>query len=438
MPMDLALFLTYFFPPLGGGGVQRSSKFVKYLPENGWQPVVVSVQPNRRNSVEQGLDTTLLADIKPTTTVTRCRPVELSSLYYLLYRFHLRKVLFEFERFVPLLHMDYKIGWYFSAFTAAKKLLSKAPIKLVYSSSPPHSAHLVAYRLKKLYGLPWLADFRDPWTEIAGYHPPTPLHRMLDNTLERRIITSADAIIANTAINKKNLIDKYGLDEGLVWVIPNGFDPADFKTASQPLPASSRFTISCLGKFYDMPDARVFFRAYRRLSERHPDTLLRLIGWHSRTVRKAAQSVLLKGSWETSPRVGHDSAISVMCNSSALLVNLPSEESDHWIPGKIYEYLAAKRPILFVGPLKGDAADIIRATVSGRVVGFNEEHIYEALKTLYDLWRSNFKGWRPNPTEIERYDRRVQAKQLAEIFNQLKHGRYQEACGIDLRHEIYR
>src|SRR4030042_1927211 len=98
--MGLALFLTYFFPPLGGSGVQRSLKFAKYLPEFGWEPTVITAKPNPRNSIEQGLDVSLLDDIGPKIRVIRCNPIELSHLYRLLYKVRLRKILFECERMI--------------------------------------------------------------------------------------------------------------------------------------------------------------------------------------------------------------------------------------------------------------------------------------------------------------------------------------------------
>ena len=136
--MDIALMLSYFFPPLAGGGVQRSAKFVKYLPENGWSSVVrYSVQPNLRNKIEQGVDKSLLRDIPKCTKVVRCKSVELSHLYYLLYKLHVRKALFEIERLTPLMHMDYKLGWYPFALNAAKRIIDRSSVKVIYSTSPP-------------------------------------------------------------------------------------------------------------------------------------------------------------------------------------------------------------------------------------------------------------------------------------------------------------
>ena len=121
-------------------------------------------QPNLRNKIEQGVDKSLLRDIPKCTKVVRCKSVELSHLYYLLYKLHVRKALFEIERLTPLMHMDYKLGWYPFALNAAKRIIDRSSVKVIYSTSPPYAAHFLGRQLQKAYGLPWVADF-----EIRGH-----------------------------------------------------------------------------------------------------------------------------------------------------------------------------------------------------------------------------------------------------------------------------
>lgn len=417
--MDIVLFLTYFFPPLGGGGVQRSAKFFKYLPALNWSPIAVAALPNRRNTIEQSLDPTQLRDVTDDDAVYRCKSLEASYLYSLLHTIRLRRILFETERLIPLMHMDYKIGWYLPALRQAKEILKRTPVKMIYSSSPPYSAHLAALQLKRSCGLPWVADFRDPLTQVGDYDPPTPIHAYLDRKIEHKILLEADRVIANTQQNRDNLISKYAISPSKVIVIPNGFDPADFDRVDETDDVSSRFIISCIGKFYEMADSGVFFRAYRRFSDQHNNTILRLVGWHSRAVHRSALSILKIGSWEHVERVGHLRAIREMRNSSALLANLPGESCDHWVPGKLYEYFAAGRPILLVGPVKGMAADLIRGTRTGKVAGFDEEEILQALETLYSHWNCGPSAWNPDLTAIAQFDRRAQTKRLAHLFSEI-------------------
>ena len=416
--MNLALFLCYYFPPLGGGGVQRNTKFAKYLPENGWSAFVVAAKPNPRNIIEQGLDTSLLPETQNAKLIVRCRSFEFSYLYRWLYRLGVRKALIELERLVPFLYATYKTGWYLPALIEAEKLLSKYPIKAIYSSSPPHSAHFVARTLQSRHGLPWIADFRDPWTALATYNPPTTIHRALEARLERMILTHANAVIANTPANRSNLLEKYGLDQNKIVVIPNGFDPADFRQLEDTRYNPSHFVISCLGNFYDMREGECVFRAFRAFSERHPNVFLRLYGWQAKRVRASLQSILIEGTWTVSAkRVDHSGAVQIMKNSAILLLNVPNERAGHWVPGKLYEYLGADRPIMFIGPKNGDAADILRRTRAGQIVGFDLDEIQRGLESCYVDWCKRFPDWDPDRAEIARFDRRLQAAQLAELFN---------------------
>ena len=411
--MDLVLFLCYFFPPLGGGGVQRSAKFVKYLPENGWHPIVVTVRPNLRNRIEQGVDYSLLGEAED-SRVLRCRSIEGSGLYAFLHRLRLRKIMFEVEGTIPLLHMDYKIGWYWPALRRSQEAIRRSPVRVIYSSSPPYSAHLVARRLKQKYGLPWVADFRDPWTLVATYRPRTRLHGMVDAFLERAIVREADVLVANTELNKANLLARYGLPGEKVRVIPNGFDPADFPPGRRP--EEKEFMISCFGKFYAMRNPEVFFHACRNFIQLHGNIFLRFWGWQPREVRRAARKILPQGTWEIRGRIEHDQAVREMQRSAVLLLNLPNEDCRHWIPGKLYEYLAADRPILLIGPEGGNAAQILRETGTGQAVGENKEKIFAILESLYQCCGQGEPSWKPDREAIYRYNRRLQARELAAIF----------------------
>lgn len=417
--MNSVLMLCYYFPPLSGGGVQRNTKFVKYLPEFGWRPIVVSVELNRRNRLEQGIDESLLDDVAE-AEIYHCRSHEFSDLYYFLYKPSLRRLWFELERLIPLLHVDYKIGWYKSALDRAGRRIEKGGVSAIYSSSTPYSAHLIARKLKNKYNLPWVADFRDAWTLAATYNPRTRLHAKVDAWVERVVLTDSDAVVANTETNKTNLVRDFHLAAAKIHAIPNGFDPEDFQDRSISCP--DRFVISCLGKFYDMPDSGVFFRAYRRLSDAHRDTHLSMLGWYSRTTRQAAQTTLKSEMYEIRPRVDHDHAIQIMKQSAILLVNLPNGAATHWVPGKLYEYVAAGRPVLFVGPPGGEAADIVRRTGSGLVSDFDEDSIFVALEKQYQSWRHGYAGWAPVTAEINHFNRRCQAQRLAEIFGSLTAG----------------
>ena len=405
--------LCYYFHPLGGGGVQRSAQFAAYLPPLGWEPVVVAAEPNARNRIEQGMDDTALRKLPADIRVERLASRELAALYTGLTRLRLRKALVELERLVPLLPMDYKIGWYGPALRAGRRLARERSASMIYSSSPPYSAHLAARRLKRELRLPWVADFRDPWTRSVEFRPPTPLHGWLERRLEGSVLEEADAVIANTPVNRQELVHAFGLAPDKVVVIPNGFDPADFEGAQPPLP--DRFVVSCIGKFYDVAAVDAFFAAFRRFHEAHPDALLRLAGWLPRRVRAAVEREVPPSARELHDRVSHATAIRMMKTSALLVANVP-DGADHWVPGKLYEYLAAQRPVLFVGPVDGAAAEVVRQAKAGEVVPLEESAVSHALGAAYDRWTAGLRDWSPDRGVVARYNRCTQTAQLAEVF----------------------
>jgi glycosyltransferase involved in cell wall biosynthesis len=417
--MHLALFLTYFFPPLGGGGVQRSAKFARYLPDHGWRAVVVSVKPNRRNSTEQGVDFSLLDEVKDRCEIFRVRPVELSGLYYFLYRMRLRKLLLELERLVPFLGMEYKIGWFFAGLKQSKEILKRFPIRVIYSSSPPYSAHLIAGVLKREFGLPWVADFRDSWTQAGTYNVRKRLHVRIDRKLENGAVMDADAVIANTVSNRDDLIRGFAVHPAKIHVIPNGFDPGDFPEGEIKEDVSPGFIVSCVGKLHQVKAPVGLARAFRRFHEEHPTVLLKFLGRPLRPALRIFQSLLPPEAWEYSDRIDHPSAIRVMRESALLLADVANERYTHLIPGKLYEYLAVRKPILFIGPEDGDAANLIRETKAGKVVAFEEQSIYEGLTRFYEEWRHRGEWGNTDAAVLAAFDRRKQTYRLAQIFNEL-------------------
>jgi glycosyltransferase involved in cell wall biosynthesis len=419
--MRAVLMLCYFFPPLGGGGVQRSAKFAKYLPEHGWKPVVITVRPNRRNRIDQGVDPSLVEGLREDAEVIRCPSLEFAGLYELLHHLRLRKALLEIERLVPFLHQDYKIGWYPFALRAARRRLESSPTDVIYTSSPPYAAHLIGRTLRREYGIPWVADFRDPWTLLTTYRPWTPLHAKLDRRFEAAVLNSADAVIANTPTNRTNVVRAFGISPGKIHVIPNGYDPEEFEHADR-VASPSRFVISCVGKFYEWTDPEVFLRAYRRFHHDHPDSHLRFLGPRSRAVRQATARLLEPGSWEASERIKHTEAVAVMCSSAALLANLPFMTDAHCVPGKVYEYLAARRPILLIGPVVGEAATILHRTRAGTTVSNEEDSIVDVLRGFYRDWKAG-RQLNSDLDVVHEYDRSRQTRILAALFESMRWAR---------------
>jgi glycosyltransferase involved in cell wall biosynthesis len=241
---------------------------------------------------------------------------------------------------------------------------------------------------------------------------------MLDRRLETAILREADAVVANTDANRSALLKDCGLPDAKVHVIPNGFDPADFppETANDH---GEGFVVACMGKFYRMPDVAAFFNAFRRLASVRPGARLAIHGPLPRAVHRAMAEILPTDLWHWTQRVDHSAAVRIMRSAAVLLANVPGERSGHWVPGKLYEYVAAARPILFIGPEDGEAAKIIASTRTGTVVPNEADRIFERLLSLHSAWSVGFPDWRPDRGAIAAFDRRRQTAQLASIFDSL-------------------
>ena len=272
------LVVTYYFPPAGGPGVQRTLKTVKYLRASGFEPVVLTVEagaaPNR--------DATLAADVPGGVGVIRTRAPDPFALYGRLVGkpggvptgavdaagAMARLALWvRANVFLP----DARVGWVPFALRAGKRVVREAlrrvePFAAVVTSGPPHSVHLVGRRLQRL-GVPWLADFRDPWTGINFYAdlPMSRLARALDARLERAVLQTADAVTTVSPTWARLLEARGGLAEGDVSVVYNGVDEADLAAAEDVEVRRDAFVVSHVGSLYATRDPSALWAAIARL-----------------------------------------------------------------------------------------------------------------------------------------------------------------------------
>jgi glycosyltransferase involved in cell wall biosynthesis len=236
------LIITYYWPPSGGAGVQRWLKFVKYLPEFDFRPWVVTVDPVYAWYPQT--DLSLEKDISPEVKVFKTRSFEFLKIISRI--FGSRRVAYGgftnvnkknplqiFLRFIRgnFFIPDARVGWSGHAFRKARKLIIDNGIDTVITTGPPHSTHLTGLKLKKELNIRWIADFRDPWTDIFYYSDMlhTPVARKLDLRKEKKVLKSADRIIAvNNTVGKLLARKIDGKDTGKITVITNGYDEDDF------------------------------------------------------------------------------------------------------------------------------------------------------------------------------------------------------------------
>jgi glycosyltransferase involved in cell wall biosynthesis len=449
-PRRKVLVLAYRFPPQGGGGVQRTLKFVKYLPQQGWLPIVQTVS----NPYWPLQDPTLLSEIPPFVKVHGTRTFEFERLGRAtegliaprgdtppreaatgsgsgLRRSGLRRMLkgaaglVQTHALVP----DPQIPWVPSAFLKGLSLIRKERPAVIYSSSPPNSCQVLGLMLKRVTHVPWIADFRDPWTEgirRKQSYERSGVRRRLEHALERRVIEGADHIIVTTEKTLEQFLAKYpAIPSSKYSVITNGFDAADFTVTrhGDRLLDASHFNVTLTGNVETMFDAVPFLTAVRDLLDEDEAFRARLRINFVGAKRGKYDDFINHHRLETNVRyigyVPHQTSLTYLAESDVLfLCQIPVYESAMTkLSGKLFEYLYMRKPILAL-TLPGLTTDILSRSGLGVAVDPNDQPgIKKALRDLYLRWREG--GGRPDIDEayIATFDRARQTERLAGLFD---------------------
>lgn len=418
------LILTYYWPPAGGPGVQRILKFAKYLPEFGIRPVILTV----KNGEYPARDETLVQDVPPDMPVHRTFSLEPYALYRRLSRqsgndpiptyvltesnHSLGKRLAAMIRanlFIP----DARIGWLPYALRAARQLSRTYQFDAVISTAPPMSTHLSAAAIAKQLNCRWIADFRDPWTDVFYYHTlkRSRLARGLDRWLERRVLKTADAVVTVSPSIIRLLQSKA---DNHYHVIPNGYDRAEFAPIA-PLPPDAKFHILHAGHLADNQNPAALWKALAHLcsqSTEFADSLQ--IDLYGGIHQHVSDDLTTNGLSKYVVYHGyqpHDRVIAAYKQADLLFFAVPDcEHNGGILTSKLFDYLGADTPILGIGPETGDAAAILKRTHAGRVFDY---HDHDAVAD----WLLNvFKGKSPlKRRHIDDYERKNLTKKLAGI-----------------------
>lgn len=433
--MKSLLIITYYWPPMGGGGVQRWLKFVKYLREFGWEPVVFT--PEGANVSIR--DESLYEDIPEGVEVIRHPIREPYSIYNRLLGkkkdegFHAGFVETEKEQGRPWMKQftmwvrgalfipDAKMLWIGPASRRIKKLLLERSFDAMVSTGPPHTTHLIAEKVKRKHDIPWLADFRDPWTEIDFFHH-LPMPKWAEDRhkkLERRVLEHADKVVTVSWSWAEDLERIGGRD---VEVVTNGYDEADFPDP-EGIPLTDAFSITHAGAFNKDRNPECLWDALGKLAreeEGFRDKLsLRLIGPTDHAVMEGLEKNGLSDRVERIDQLPHKEVIPYLCASWVLL--LPLNDTPNIagvVPGKLYEYLGAQRPVLCTGKADGDAASIVQSSGAGVALDSkDQEGMEEVLRRYY---RSYLEGdLKVVPQEVRKYSRRELAGNISQHLSSL-------------------
>jgi glycosyltransferase involved in cell wall biosynthesis len=426
------LVITYYWPPSGGAGVQRTLKFVKHLPGLGVECTVLTVDPEK--GAYPVLDESLAAEIPAGVRVIRTGTSEPFGSYKKLTgrqqipyggfanesKTSLQQQFFKFVRgnvFIP----DPRRGWNSHVLRAVGELIAQGEtFDAVLTSSPPHSTQLIGLALKKRYGLRWLADMRDPWTDIYYTRElnKTRFARWLDARYERQVLEQADEVLVTSPDTKRLFLGKSPeLTAGKFHVIPNGYDESDFQEPSTP-PAEA-LLITHTGTISETYHIGEFLRACAECSRRHPTVPLRLrfVGKVSAGVQAQVAAAGLLTQTELVPFVPHEESVRYLLRASVLLMAIPDVDHNFGIlPGKVFEYLAANKPIICIGPVGSDADNLLQECSAGHA------YAYDAYETMLEYLEELTAQWQQNPNldlpalNHARYSRRALTKQLVKLI----------------------
>lgn len=408
--MRKVLIVAYYFPPQGGAGVQRTLKFVKYLPEFGWQPVVLTTK-----HVGTLQDPSLLSEIPEDVKIYRTPALLLPvTLPWRVRQFITRW----------LLLIDEQLGWFPFAVHAGRKIIREEAISVIYTTSAPYTDHLIGLHLKRQIGLPWFADFRDPWADNFATSFATAWHQRQNHTLEHKVFQSADRIGVTSDRQREFYCRKFGEQIGAkVLTITNGYDSADLvDTSATAAPNASMFTITYIGSLYGTRTAYPFIKslhwAIQDGSLSAERVRVHFIGNVGQEIERVIAEMGLGSIVQLTQYVSHHE---VMAHLSAadLLLLIQSKDSELTIPAKVFEYLAAQRPILALIP-PGATADLLADAGGHLLVGPEDiTGIANSLKRLYEAWETNTLETSLQPGKLLTYERRTLTSVLARVLNEI-------------------
>jgi glycosyltransferase involved in cell wall biosynthesis len=430
--MKRLLIISYYWPPSGGAGVQRWLKFTKYLREFGWEPVIYTPE----NPEFPEADESLFKDIPVGIEVIK-RPIW--EPYNVYKRFTGQKkeekiqagflsvkkknpfienisVWIRGNFFIP----DARKFWIKPSIRFLSKYLAEYPVDAMVSTGPPHSMHLIALGLKKKLNIPWLADFRDPWTEIDFYHQ-LKLTKRADHKqhrLEKNVLTNADKV---TIVSWNWALDFFRIFPRHYDVVTNGFDPDDFNFSGQKI--SETFELTHIGSLNKDRNPELLWEVIdeicRENKEFNNDLRLRFIGKCDVALSMCLEKYGLSSRTEMTDYMPHEEVLKESAGSQVLLLLLNNTPNVLGIvPGKIFEYLATRRPILCIGPVAGDSARIIRESKAGVTCSFDDKKSMR--DALVDLYRRFKEGsLQKQEGEINSFSRKELTGKIASLIDEI-------------------
>ena len=444
--MKKVLVITYYWPPTGGSGVQRWVKFAKYLPAEGWEPVIYTPENPERTSI----DGTLNVDVYHGLEIIRRPILEPYGIYRRLMgkgastdlktltagaasdgdvvtpissgrkSFKQRLSLWiRANLFVP----DPRVGWVRPSVRFLKKYLKDHPVDAIVTTGPPQSMHLIGQRLHRECGIPWLADFRDPWTKMyyLKHLPISKRNWRRLHQMEEGVAKEASAVLTVTP-----MVQEYfkGLTDRPVAMITNGYDEPDFIGKRNLTVSDGNFNLVHTGLFAADGNPLVLWKVLGDMAASDPEFRKKLrLRFAGKVDREVLEAISAAGIGDVVVNLGycnHDKAVSEQCAATLLLLPLRNDPEYRVIlPGKLFEYLAAQRAVLGIGQEDGATAMVLKETEAGVMADWdNEKAIRDFIELVWKKYKEKpYLIW--DTRNIARYERQALTASLAELLNSI-------------------
>lgn len=437
------LFCAYIFPPLGGSGVQRSLKFVKYLRNFGYEPIVLTVGKNDKRVL---FDKSLLEELPKDLTVIRVdqdvflpellskeKQLEIFNLYGGVVQSPewMDECMAMWEKHDTRLIPDGQMIWVNECLRNIEGLLDLTKIDIVYTTGDPFSTFMLGYYLKGKYGMKWVMDYRDSWMSnqfyLDYYYTDRKYAHALQEKLERRLVFQADAIVSVAKAMSDEFNQKYGISENKLFEITNGYDEEDFAAIPERTErkTNDKFVICYNGSLFGDRSPDTFMQALNQLIEERkvePDA----VEWiYNGEITPVLYDVILKEDiyhiFHHNGYLEHEESLRIALESDMLILfGLKGEGANLGYSGKVFEYLRLGKPILSLSAKNGVLEKLLEETKAGQNFEYEDiDGIQNFILKLYEKKKKGIQMFHPDMFKISQYSRENLTKKLAQVFDRV-------------------